>query len=49
MMSHVQSKIDRKGNQQSRFEFHLDSHYIGVQIKTAVDNWVAKGIPVKRV
>jgi len=31
------------------FQFHLDSYYMGVQIKKAMDNWMAKGIPVKRV
>lgn len=39
----------KKGKQKSRFEFHLDSHYMALQIKKAVDNWVAKGIPVKRI
>lgn len=39
----------RKGDQQFRLEFHLDSHYMGVQITKIIDHWLVKGIPVNRI
>ena len=37
-----------KDQQKSRFEFHLDSYYMGVQIKKIVDSWIAMGVQVER-
>ncbi len=39
----------RKGSEEVRFEFHLDSNYMRIQMQKILDHWIARGIPVKRI